>query len=197
MRIYKMKLNYTMDGTTLTITAYRGERFADADAEHVKTITLDAGVLADELMAGAAAKSLKAYGLLKLVQDRTSQTKGAVEKLDEMQRYFDEYFANGLWKAPAAERAVSEGGGSRRKITATLAQAVAELQSCSALEAEASLKALDKATFERIVKNERVVAKVAEIEASTKVVDLGDLGADGGDAAPVADTGVKRRSKAA
>ena len=172
-----MKLHYSVVGTAVAVSLFRGETFSAEDKEVLAEVTFDSSVCPAELADGDKMKSLAAYGLLKLLQDRTSQVKGAKEKLEEMQMYFNDFFSQGLWKKPSEGRKSTgaSAGGSRRKITASLAEAVAQLQGISAVEAQESLKALDKDTFERIAKNPKVVAKIAEIEAAASVVDLGDL----------------------
>ena len=119
------------------------------------------------------------YGLSKLLQDRTSGTKGAKDKLVEMQRYFNDFFTKGLFKQPAQRKEGSGAGGSRRKITATLAEAIARLQGCTAIQAENSLKALGKESFDAILANERVIAvnfdQILATRAFVEIIDiLGD-----------------------
>lgn len=169
------KLHYALVGAITTITLYRGEKFSDEAKEILETVSFDADKCPESLKDGDIEKSLAGYGLLKLLQDRTSQDKGASEKLAAMKEYFEEFFSAGLWKKPAAERA-STAGGSRRKITATLAEAIARIQGVTAIQAEAALKNVDKERFDSIVANERVVAMVAEVEKENEeTVALDDL----------------------
>lgn len=170
-----MKINYSLVAGTVTLTLYRGEKFSDDEKEIVSEHVFDATECPAALLDGQIEKSLAGYGLLKLLQDRTSQEKDPAAKVELMGEYFDSYFTQGLWKKPAAERAPSAGG-SRRIIGASLAEAVARIQGISAIEAEGALKALDKETFEGIKANERVVASIKEIEAETSgTVSLDDL----------------------
>ena len=171
------KLNYILDGTIVKVTAYDGEKFSDDAMETVKEVQFDAADVPEELKAGDAVKSLAGYGLLKLLQDRTSQEQGAIGKLEAMIMYMEEYFTQGHWKKPSERKAVS----SKRKITAALAQAVATLQGITAIQAEGALKDLDKDRFAQVAANPQVVALVAELEEEAKSAgaDLGSLfGAD-------------------
>jgi hypothetical protein len=123
---------------------------------------------------GDVKKALAGYGLMKLLQDRTSQEKDPEAKISLMGEYFSDFFTQGLWKKPAAERASS--GTSRRKVGASLAEAVARLQGCTAVQAEGAIKALDKEGYDNLVANERVVAMVKEVEAEAgETVDLSNL----------------------
>lgn len=168
------KLNYSFDTNEVTVTEYRGEKFSDENVEIVSVHTFAIADVPAELAAGDTVKSLAGYGLQKLLQDRTSQIKDAGEKVVAMQALFSEFLCAGLWKTPAKER-TSTGGGSRRKITATLAQAVADLLGSTALEAEANLKALAKEKFDLIMANEKVVARVAELQAELATADGSSL----------------------
>lgn len=170
------KLHYELNGTVVKVTEFRGEKFSDEKKEVLNVVEFDAAEVPSLLKNGDAEISLAAYGLSKLLQDRTSQEKGSADKLTLMGEYFNEYFINGLWKRPAAERA-PVATGSRRKITASLAEAIARLQGITAIAAESSLKALDKERFDAVCKNPRVVDMIKEIEAenATDSVDLSDL----------------------
>lgn len=169
-----MKLHYQTKADSVAVTLYTGEKFSDENKEVHETVEFNVADIPAELKNGDEVVTLAAYGLAKLLQDRTSQDKGAKEKLESMQKYFTEFFTQGLWKKPAAERTATTG--SRRKIGASLAEAVARLQGISAIQAEAALKALTKEQFDGLVANPRVVDMVKEIEAEAgDTVQLGDL----------------------
>jgi len=168
------KLHYALAGSAVIITLFDGAKWSDENKEILDTVKFDSADIPAELDDGGTLKSLASYGLLKLLQDRTSQEKTVGDKLAAMQTYFNDFFKNGLWKRPAEKREGS--GGSRRKIPASLAEAIARIKGCTALEAEASLKLVDKATFDGVVANEKVAAMVAELEAEAgEAVDLSDL----------------------
>lgn len=169
-----MKLHYSTTAKSVIVTLYQGEKFSDENKEILQTKEFAVDEIPAVLKNGDEDVSLGAYGLAKLLQDRTSQEKGAEAKLDSMVKYFEEFFTQGLWKKPAAERSTSSG--SRRKIGASLAEAVARLQGITAIQAEAALKDLTKEQFDGLVAHERVVAMVKEVEAEAgDTVELGDL----------------------
>lgn len=170
-----MKLHYTNVGNIVTITLYRGEKFSDENKEIVSEKQFDASGCPDVLMDGDIEKNLAGYGLLKLLQDRTSQEKDPEAKVELMGEYFESFFSQGLWKKPAEKRAAGTGG-SRRKVSASLAQAVANLQGITIVQAESALKTLDKERFEAISSNERVAEEIARLnDESSEAVDLSDL----------------------
>jgi hypothetical protein len=172
-----MKLHYNLDGTTITITLYRGENFSDPEKEIISETTFDAAECPDTLADGETSKTLAGYGLLKLLQDRTSQEKDPQAKVALMGDYFNDFFTQGLWKKPA-ERKPAAPRTSRRTISASLAEAIARLKGITALEAESALKALSKDDFTAISQNPRVVELVKEIEKeleSSTDNDLTDL----------------------
>lgn len=159
------KLHYSIDGDEVTIEVYEGERYS----EKTSTVATQVFSLADvpsELKDGDKVKSMASYGLLKWLQDRTSQVKGAEDKLKAMSEEFETKAKAGLWKAPSERKASSGTGGSRRKISALLAEAVGALIGKTAIEAEAHLKALTKEQYEGLVANEKVVAKMDELKAT-------------------------------
>lgn len=158
------KLNYVLDGTKVRVTAYDGEKFTDEAMEIVREVEFDAAAVPEELKAGDSIKSLAGYGLLKLLQDRTSGEQGAMPKLEGMEMYMNEYFLNGLWKKPSERKPAA----SKRKISAALAQAVAQLQGITAIQAEGALKDLDKDRFAQVAGNPNVVALVSELEAEAR-----------------------------
>lgn len=176
-----MKTHYSLVGTVVTLTLWRGEegvKFGDEAAEVVSTHTFDANDVPAELTDGnVGVKSLAGYGLLKLLQDRTSQEKDPAGKAALMEQYFAEYFTQGQWKKPVERKEGKASTGSRRKIDAVLAQAVAQLQGISVAAATASLRDLDKDDVAAISANPRVVAVMDELRAEAKEeqADLTDL----------------------
>lgn len=170
-----MKLHYENNVDAVTVTLYKGEKFSDEGKEVISSVEFPIADVPSELKDGDAVKSLASYGLLKLLQDRTSQEKDPEGKVALMQEYFSSFFTQGLWKRPATERAPSAGG-SRRKVGASLAEAVARLQGCSAIQAESAIKALSKEDYDALVANERVKEMVKEVEAEAGGdIDLSNL----------------------
>lgn len=159
------KIHYSIEGNVVTAEVYQGERFSEK-TETVSVSEFDLGDCPEELADGESVKTFAAYGLLKWLQDRTSGVKGAAEKVEAMTSVFEEKAKAGLWKAPAQAR-TSGPRTSRRKVSAILAQAIADLTGTSAVEAEANLRTIDKEQFASITSNEKVLAKVEELEAAT------------------------------
>lgn len=156
------KIHYSIDGDVVRIETYEGEKYSEKTSS-IQVVEFALEDCPTELKDGEGTKSFAAYGLLKWLQDRTSQVKGAVEKLAAMETEFAEKATQGLWKKPSEGRAAGSRS-SRRKISATLAQAVAELTGQTALDAEAQLKALSKEQFEGLAGNPKVQERVAELE---------------------------------
>lgn len=171
----KTKLHYAFNTTSVNIIEHTAEKASEMKKDHiVQEHSFSIADVPDVLQDGDIQKSLAGYGLQKLLQDRTSGTKDAGAKLAEMKVLFSDYFTAGLWKSPAK---ASSGGTRGRKISATLAQAVGGLLDMTPIEAEANLKAADKEAFDALCKNPKVIAAVAEIEASVVVSEdaLSDL----------------------
>lgn len=163
------KLYYSFDKNAVTIVEHTAEKASEiTDENTIQSVVFVIADVAKKLMDGETVKTLAGYGLQKLLQDRTSGTKEAGAKLKEMGELFTNFLVEGMWKNPAK---ASSGGTRTRKISATLATAVAELLGKTVIEAEASLQALDKERFEAICKNEKVVAAIKELEASVAVDD--------------------------
>lgn len=156
------KIHYSIDGTQVIVEVYEGERYSEK-TETVECVSFDLADCPEELRDGDKVKTFASYGLLKWLQDRTSQVKGAADKLAAMQEEFTSKATAGLWKTPSERKAST--GGSRRKISALLAEAVGALIGKTALEAEAHLKALTKEQFDGLVANEKVLAKMEELKA--------------------------------
>lgn len=168
------KIHYSIDGDKVVVEVYTGERYSEKD-ETVSVTEFDLSECPAELKDGEGVKTFASYGLLKWLQDRTSGVKGAVDKVEAMVEEFNSKAMEGLWKAPAKERA-PRAAGSRRKISATLAAAVAELTGQSAITAEASLKALSKEQFESLCAKPQVTELVAKLEAEAEApADLSAL----------------------
>lgn len=170
-----MKLNYELVGDVVTVTLHKGESRGDyKEEEIVEQVAFDAGTLAEAFDAGeAGTKTLAGYGLLKLLQDRTSQDKGSSEKFEAMGAEFDRLSEPGaMWRKPV----MREGGGRTRNVDAVLAQAVANVQGISLAQASAALKGVDKEKFEAVSKNEKVVAEIEKLKGvAEEEVDLEDL----------------------
>ena len=171
-----MHLCYELNGSQVTITLHDGEKRSEFEDDDIKSqCSYNVGELPQEFVAGEDHKTLAGYGLLKLLQDRTSQDKGHQEKFDAMESEF-ERLASGQWRK-TVERAASTGAGGRRKVDVILAQAVAELKGISVTQASAALKGLEKAQYEALSGSEVVKSKMAELRdaAGEEECDLADL----------------------
>lgn len=158
-------LHYAIMGNAAVITAHAGEaRGTFTQDDIVGQIVANVDEVPDVFQtAGGESKSVKAYGINSLLQDRSSQAKGAAEKFAYMQNEWNRLCTEGaLWseakesspKAPKAAR-----------VDSLLAQAVAELKGLSVSVATAMLGKLDKEQLAKIASNEAVKAKVEELRA--------------------------------
>lgn len=163
-----MKLNYQIDGQCVIVTPYEGETFSKATHKH-DAVRFDAASVPDMLESRDGQRSAKAYGVLKLLQDRTSQCDDPAEKLAEMQRYFA-VFVSGQW------REYKEPAGGSAKLDALFVAAVAQVKQCSVAQAEAGLRKLDAATVKAIRALPAVQAALAALRAEAgATVELDDL----------------------
>lgn len=127
---------------------------------------------------GAGPKSFAAYGLSKLLSDRTSQCSGDPEaKLTEMRRYSD-VFKNGLWR----ERKAGGGGGGRKArvdlVFVLAVMRVQKLKQNQLAKVTAALEAKDSETLKKIRALDSVKEAMREIRAEQaeeqgEAIDLG------------------------
>lgn len=170
----KLRLAYDLINTVVNVALVQ---VAEDESETVlKQFALDAAEYPESFTTGdeAVTKSLAGYGLQKLIQDRTSQVSGDVEKKFEAMLAEGERLKGGEWRA-AVERSA---GGATPKADPILAQAVAELQGLTIPVATAALAAMDKEKLAKLRANDRVKAVVDRIREESKAaatVDLGDL----------------------
>lgn len=121
---------------------------------------------------GEKEKSIQVYGLTKLLQDRTSQVTNPEEKITAMGTYFDEYFSQGLWKAP------SEAGQRKAAVDPFFAQAIAEIKGWSLAQATGVIQSLDKDKRNTLRTAEAVDAKIKELRAESADIDVEALVAE-------------------
>lgn len=169
-----MKLNYTLNGTTVTVTAHTGESNSTyTPADVVLEQTFDTGSFPETLTTGSEdiTKSLAGYGLQKLLQDRTSQVTGSPKaKIEAMIAEAERLQTTGQWSALKERTSAPKG-----RVDSLLAQAVAELKSIPLPQAEASLKALDKEQRATIAENPAVAEVMARIKAEAKDAEAASL----------------------
>lgn len=164
------KLKYAENGTVIVVSLVN--EVEGKDDEVVRSFTFNAAEFPAQYKTGdeAVTKTLAAYGLKKLLQDRTSQVSSSVEDkfeamLEEGMRLHD----TDEWRSEV----VRASGGSTPKADPILAQAVAQLQGISVAVATASLSKLSKDEVAQIKANASVVALMDSIRAEMKTAAAG------------------------
>lgn len=182
----KTKLAYFLTGSQVKIVLHTAEAKGEiGPADKVNELVVDAADLPAEFRDGDVMKKLAGYGLLKLLQDRTSQISssttdkfnGMVAEAQRLANADAEGF--GDWKAKSV-RAEGSAPRSNKKVDTFLAQALVELKSITLAAATAALKALSKEQIAALAANEKVVAIVERLKAEgsadqAKEADLADL----------------------
>lgn len=171
----EVKLDYKLNGTIVTITAHTGESNSNYVAEDViNSAELDAADFPAILTTGSedVTKSLVGYGLQKLLQDRTSQIKGAAAKIDGMIAEATRLKETAQWSA-LKEREASAPRAA--KVDSFLAQAVAELKGITVVQANAALGKLSKEERQSVADKEVVAGIVARLKAEAKDAETADL----------------------
>lgn len=180
----KEKLAYFINGSEVRIVLHTADAKAEiSPADTVAEAVFDSENFAHDFQSNDGTKTLLSYGLVKILQDRTSQvTESLAKKFEAMQaeaQRLQTANEDGSynWKN-AVVRAESKPR-SAKKVDSYIAQAVAELKGISISQATEALKAL---TAEQIgvlsakegVKN--IVARLkAEATEQTEQMDLADL----------------------
>lgn len=171
-------IHYAVLGAMAVITAHAGETRSEFTQEDiVGQIVANVDDVADVLKtAGGEEKSLKAYGINSLLQDRSSQAKGQAEKFEYMQTEWARLTAEGaLWSA--TKEAVAKAP-KAPKVDSLLAAAIAELKGVSVTVATVMLSKLDKEKVASLQASEAIKAKIAELRAAAdeaEAMDLSDL----------------------
>lgn len=171
-------IHYAVMGAMALITAHSGETRSEFTQEDiVGQITANVDDVADVLMtAGGEEKSLKAYGINSLLQDRSSQAKGQAEKFEYMQAEWARLTAEGaLWSA--TKEAVAKAP-KAPKVDSFLASAIAALKGVSVTTATVMLGKLDKEQVAALQANESIKAKIVELRKDAEDaegLDLSDL----------------------
>lgn len=175
------QLCYAVTGTGVRIVGHCGATRGDYTPEQVVAeFEVEVGDLPDVFKtAGGETKSLKAYGICGLLQDRSSQEKGPAAKfaamLAEAQRLAT---PEALWSV-TKERAAKQ---TLPKVDPILVAVIAELKKVTVAEAQANLANLDKEVLAKLKANPKVqemyAAKEAEVKAAQSAestLDLADL----------------------
>ena len=177
----KLKLAYFIGADAVRVVLHQAEKKGEiGPADIVQEATFEVGAFPAKFEDGTdEGKTLAAYGLCKLVQDRTSQVAGCAEKFNAMVAEGQRLSESGQWRNAVERKEGTPRSGSRR-VDALVAKAVAELKKIDIVAAEAALKKLDKDNYEKITKSEAVVGLVAMYKADaamqpTAETDLADL----------------------
>jgi len=153
------KLNYTLLATAVTAALVNK---TDDSSEVIAEKTFNVADIPAELNDGEnSVKSLAAYGLSKLLQDRTSSV-DAEGKLEAMEEVFA-LLKGGEW------RQRKEGGaGKKAAIDPIFAQAIAEIKSVSVAAATIALQGMDADQRKALRQVETVKAKIAEVREAAE-----------------------------
>lgn len=162
------KLHYEVGVDTVLVSEYEGEGWSDEDKKVLQTETFNVSDVPASLETSDEPKSLAAYGLSKILQERPSGIKGAAEKLDAMRSAFS-VLCSGKW------REYKEGGGRGPKLDAIFVQAVADEKKVKVPQAEAALRKMDKETIKQIRNLPTIQDRMEKLRASA---DKGEVELD-------------------
>jgi hypothetical protein len=175
------QLCYAVTGTGVAIVGHCGPTRGDYTPEQViAQFEVEVGDLPDTFQtAGGESKSLKAYGICGLLQDRSSQEKGPDAKFKAMLAEAQRLASPGALWSVTKERAAKA---STPKVDPILVAVIAELKKVTVAEAQANLASLDKDVVAKLKANPKVAelyaAKEAEVKAAQSAestLDLADL----------------------
>lgn len=170
-------LDYSVEGEQVVIVGHKGEsRGTYGEADIVAKLVLPVDSFPDVYQtAGGQSKGLKAYGICGLLQDRTSQDKGAGNKFAAMVEESTRLREEGALWSVTKERA--ERVAKAPKVDSFLAQAIAAVKGASLAAVTAYLEKLDKDAIATIASNDAVKAKIAELraQAESEQLDFSDM----------------------
>lgn len=166
------KLHYDVHEDRVVVTLYEGEGWNAEGRKDLDTRTFPVADVPAALSTNDEPKSLAAYGLSKVLQERPSGEPDPAKKLELMDATF-KTLSEGRWRDYAV------GGGSKRgpKLDAIFVQAVAEIKKVKVPQAEAALRKLDAATIKKIRSLPDVKERMEKLRASAGDDDI-DLGFD-------------------
>lgn len=174
------RLAYFYDEKGVRIVLHTAEKKGEiGPADLIEEVSLAVADFPAEFKNGDGLMTLASYGLCKLVQDRTSQVAGCAEKFAAMVKEAQRLIDTGEWRA-AVVRAEGTTRAGSRKVDALVAKAVGELKGLSLPAAEAALKKLDKDSYDKLCKSEKVQELVQKYKAEAGAeagaeTDLADL----------------------
>ena len=180
----KEKLAYFIDGTNVRIILHTADAKAEiSPADTVSEVTFDANDFDHEFQSNDSPKTLLADGLVKILQDRTSQvTESIAKKFEAMGAEAQRLLTaneDGTynWKNAVVREASKPR--SAKKVDSYLAQAVAQLKGISVVQATEALKALTADQIGQLSANPNVKDIIATLKAEateqTEQMDLADL----------------------
>lgn len=155
----RVELDTENNRVGITVRKREGDDFAIVESE-----TFNVGDVHDDLQANVAC-----YGLSKVLQDRTSDTKAGPDKLAAMREVMAQ-LAAGTWEK---ERAVGA------PTVSPEVEALARIKNASIPDIQRALKKFTPEQREKVLSNEAVAKLADEIRAerasSTSEVDVSDL----------------------
>jgi hypothetical protein len=163
---HEEKLNYTPGVDEVTIELFTGEGYNAEDKKVLEVHVFKLNDLPATLESGEGPKSIAAYGLQSLLQDRTSEVKeSARAKLEAMREYF-EIFKTGKW------REYKEGVGRKASINPLFAQALSNIKKAPLAAVMKRLTEMTKDERDALRALEPVQQEIARLEAEANV-DVG------------------------
>lgn len=180
----RYRYGYNVAGNILTISllaVVAGTGDSEDQRTELAKREYDLSAIPDVLVtAGGEEKSVKAYGVQKLLQDRTAsmnagQEEDALKKLDAIDKVFAS-LSEGKWSEGRESSGEKRAPRSSAMADTLLAKAIAELSGKSELAVLKSLAAKTKDEKKAIAASERVAAVIARLEQEVEAVDLSEFG---------------------
>lgn len=171
----EINYRYELDADKVTVISYSGGKWSDEGKTIHETVEFPLNEIPAELATADGSKSVAAYGLLKLLQDRTSDVKGA-GKLEAMQEHF-ETFKAGQWRA-YAERTGGVGG-------KWLIMAIAGIKGVEEEQVRETLGGMTEEQRKAIANAPAVKAEIARLKAEDAAKKAAEAG-EGEEADPLA-----------
>lgn len=155
---YSLRVELNEEMNTVDVTV----RLKDEN-ENIEEV--DSRSFAADSIHESLTKKTLLYGVSKLLQDRSSDVKAGVDKLDAMGEVHDQLGA-GTW-----EKARVVGA----PVVSAEVEALAEIKGISISDAQRALKRYDKEGRATILASDVIIAKAAEIREARKTVETTDL----------------------
>jgi len=152
---YSLKVDLNGDTNAVEVTVR--EKNDKGEFEAIDTGSFPISDVSDDIMA-----QVTLYGLSKLLQDRSSDTKAGPDKLAAMSEVAAQ-LAAGQWERERKAGAPT--------VSAEV-EALAAIKGCSVADIQKSLRKFTKEQKEKILANPAVVAKADEIRTSRDTVEV-------------------------